>query len=119
MDRYSVVFLDCFRNTAHAGQLQGAGVICHTYQSQQPFSDLSLCWRIQDSIVEQAAFHASSTPVLIAVAEWVCRWVEGKSIAEINALNSATVQQALDLPAQQVYVVGKVVQLVKEGLLAK
>lgn len=108
---YSSNFLDNFYDTRHVGSLSGDDVYHMQHDAKQPFSSAELYIRVQNNKVAMARFHASTTPTLIATAEYVCRWIEGKSLDECGALTVKDVLAALDLTTMHSHVVRVVVRL--------
>lgn len=100
---YSPAFLECFLNTVHAGSLTGDGVYVFLHQGVTSFSSFQLCIRVENDLIIQAAFHASSTPALIAVGEYVCRWIEGKPFSALHQLHKNRIQQELGLATTMIH----------------
>lgn len=101
---YSDAFLDYFLNATHAGSLSGESVHIFLHQGVAPFSSFQLCIKVDnDNVVIQAAFHASSTPALIAVGEYVCRWIERKPLSAVHQLSKTMIQQELGLAATMMH----------------
>lgn len=108
---YSTEFLDCFLNARHAGCLPSGVVYTAAHYAKQSFMSAELFIELQGECVKQAAFHAATTPVLIASAEYVCRWSEGKTLTECRALSVDTILLALGLPKVYSHVVRIIVRL--------
>ena len=95
---YSAAFLDCFLHTKHAGVLTGEHVVSSLHNSAQSFNSLQLFLRVRDNVIVEASFQASSTPALIAMGEYVCRWVMGKQLTECQQLQKEQILAELELP---------------------
>ena len=96
---YSAAFLDCFLDAKHAGVLTGDHVLSSMHNSAQPFNSFQLFLRVIDDVVVEASFQASSTPALIAMSEYVCRWVTGKKLTACQQLHKEHILAELKLPA--------------------
>lgn len=56
---------------------------------------------VEDERVVGARFAAFGCPAAIACGEWVCRWLEGRRLAEAQALTGLALAQELGLPAEK------------------
>ena len=83
----------------HTLALVGEHVVSSLHHSVQPFNSFQLFLRIIDDVVSEASFQASSTPALIAMSEYVCRWAQGKKITACQQLQKEDLLTALELPA--------------------
>lgn len=114
--RYSPVFLDHFLEGCHAGSLSGESVYCMKHHAKQLFSTVELYLSIKDNMIVMAKFHASTTPALIAAAEYVCRWAEGKTLSMCHALTVEQVLSALCLTTVHSHMVRIVVRLLLDTI---
>ena len=113
---YSAVFLDCFEHTRHAGKLDGEALLTASHTSVQPFSEIQFFLRAKDSVIEQASFLSSTTPALIAGCEYVCRWLEGKTLTQAHGLQKEQILQELGLEATFVHVAHLICSVIKKAL---
>lgn len=113
---YSTEFLDCFLNVQHAGCLSSGVVYTTAHYAKQSFMSAELFIELQGEYIKQAAFHAATTPVLIASAEYICRWCEGKDLSECRDLSVDTILLALGLPKVYSHVVRIIVRLLNQIL---
>lgn len=109
---YGKTFLDCFLNTKHAGALTGHDVRSFLHRGKQPFSSCQFFIRVTNDVIAKACFQASSTPALIAVSEYVCRWIEGKNLAQLNELQPEKILEDLKLPSTFMHIINLVYQQV-------
>jgi NifU-like protein involved in Fe-S cluster formation len=94
---YSTQIWERFRAPRYAGALSGSSVL--TGEARTPASQavLRLYLHLGPDGVEQARFQAYGCPSVIASADWLCEWLEGRSPAEARALSSLCIAEALDL----------------------
>ena len=112
--QYSTTFLDYFLNTAHAEKPSGHNIICIEHVGVGLFDSLSLYIKLNNGVIKEARFEASTTPVLIAAGEYICRWLEGKSIEEAISLQKDQILQELDIDARFIYVAALIERLVSQ-----
>lgn len=105
MPQYSNKLLNYFYHTPHAGSLnpQEPNVIVAKAGEKSNNELLELYLQIADNKIICARFKASGSPSLIASAEFVCDWLEGKKIEEVAQLNPEMILQFLELPKTQIH----------------
>lgn len=102
MSDYSPQVWQRFRQPAHAGALQGAGVVEAEARTPASKAVLRLYLRAAAGRVAAARFQALGCPSTIAAGDLLCEWLEGRTLSEAAALRSATVAEALGLaPARR------------------
>lgn len=104
--RYNAQVESYFKAPEHAGVLTVAtGKAASALAgSVQEGAALRLSLHMNDSgVIQQARFQAYGCGVTIAAAEYACRWAEGKQPAQLAALTSSELMQALDLPAVKLH----------------
>lgn len=113
--KYSPAFRDYFMQTLHAGQLNGQHVVIRKHQSANPFDQFTLYLEVVDTTIKQAHFESSSTPALIAAGEYVCRWLENKSLVEAAGLQKEQILQELGLDQHFIHIADLICRLLGEG----
>ncbi len=103
--KYSQQFLQYFLHTEHVGQLHGNDVLSAGHIGKYDhFDTLMLSIQVKDSKIAQAAFHCATTPALIAAAEYICHWLEGRTLSAIDSLQSKQILQELELDATYIHI---------------
>jgi NifU-like protein involved in Fe-S cluster formation len=87
-----------FSAPAHAGVLEGAGILSAEAGSPAAKSLLRLQLRLGQGVVAQARFKAYGCPTAIAVGEWLAQWLTGKTPAQWQSLSVTEIRQALEIP---------------------
>jgi nitrogen fixation NifU-like protein len=97
--RYSKKLLNYFHNTEHAGVLSIAEKDIFTAKigHAENLEMLELYFKILNQKVVQARFKACGSPALIAAVEYICGWVEGKTLDEIKKLQHQDILTELGL----------------------
>lgn len=103
--KYSHKFLKYFLNTQHVGQLHGNDVLSARHAgSEDHFDGLTLSIQVKDNKIIKAAFHCATTPALIAAAEYICDWLEGRMPTDIDSLQSTQILQELELDSTYIHI---------------
>ena len=105
---YSQKLTAYFLETIHAGSLEGEDVRFAKTGDIALFDCFCLYLKIQHEHVIRARFQASTTPALIAAGEYVCRWLEGKTLSEARSLQKGQILRELELEEVMVHVVALV-----------
>lgn len=113
--QYSQILHDYFQHADHAGSLKGQNIIVRKHVSANPFDQFTLYLEVVDNTIKRANFEASSTPALIAAGEYVCRWLENKSLIEAAGLQKAQILQELNLDQRFIHVADLICRLLSEG----
>jgi NifU-like protein involved in Fe-S cluster formation len=103
--KYSTELLHYFDHTEHAGTITKADnvtIVTQGLSDNQEVIELSLQWN--HNTISQARFRAYGTPALIAAAQWLCQWLEGKSLSDAIRLDRSQILHALLLSPVQVHV---------------
>lgn len=100
-EQYSPQIWQHFRAPHQAGVLNGSGVATGEARTPATKAVLRLQIRTDQGCIREARFQAYGCPSTIAAGDWLCGWLEGRSIAEAMALTSERVAQALALEPQR------------------
>lgn len=111
--KYSTTFRELFLNTQHAGSLKGEHITVLRQPSVDPFNQFILYLNIEDHLIKQAHFESSSTPALIVVGEYVCRWLENKSPSAARGLQKEQILQELGLDRHFIHIADMVCRLLE------
>jgi nitrogen fixation NifU-like protein len=102
--RYSEKFLNYFYQSQHVGCLKGPGVKKITVGSVDQGDLLELYLLIDDRrVIQQARFKAYGSAVLIAGSEYICSYLEGKTVEQGRALSSGQLLKDLQLPPLKIH----------------
>ena len=62
---------------------------------------LYLC--CQQGKIKEARFQAYGSVIVIAATEYICRWIEGKTVGAARELQAKQIQQALGLSTLEMH----------------
>lgn len=94
---YSPQIWERFRDPRHAGRLSGADVVCGESRTPASKAVLRLQVRLAEGRIQAARFQALGCPSTIAAGDWLCEWLEGKTLSEAKLLSAGSVGDALTL----------------------
>lgn len=94
---YSPQVWQRFRSPRHAGVLTGQGV--HSGWARTPASKavIRLHLQVGQGVIRQARFQAYGCPSVIATADWICEWLQGREAGQASRLDTEAINQALQL----------------------
>lgn len=95
---YSQRALQYFHEPAHATQLHGANVQKGTAHSANQDEVVEFYLALDNAKIIKASFQAHGSVALLASAEFVCEWLEGKSFTQVSELTIETILEELELP---------------------
>lgn len=113
--QYSKKLLDNFYGLKHAGILSGESVYFAELGSEQQGDQLILYLKIDD-VIESARFQAYGSVALLASAEYVCSWLEGKSRQQALLLKPESILEALDLPLFKLHIANMICRTLQKVL---
>ncbi|HXH04333.1 MAG TPA: iron-sulfur cluster assembly scaffold protein [Candidatus Competibacteraceae bacterium] len=102
--RYSAAVRERFREPRHAGAL-AAGPATLTVRAGDLAEGrvLELSLRMTDAgRIAAARFRAYGCPATIAAGDWLCEWLQGRSLEEAAQFRARELERALALPADKV-----------------
>lgn len=104
-DYYSETAVKHFMNPVNSGRLDNAnGRGCTTSSSIEDFLEISLCIDEDKGMVADARFRAVGSPAAMACCSVLTQLVQGKTMDELDRIESHHVTDALDgLPARKIY----------------
>lgn len=113
--QYSEKLFEYFHMTPHA-ILQEEPV--HMYCVEVGHIDNSdvfkLFLQIENNLILKAGFKAHGSPVLIAMAEYLCCWVENKSIDEVIQVQHEDLLKELGLTNLHVHIAALILSAMRE-----
>ena len=95
-----------FKYPTHAGLLDASQSNVRTalVGTMQQGAVIGLQIQLDDvQCIRKARFKAYGCAATIAVAEYVCQWLEGKNLEQLTQLSSNDLAQALELPSVKVH----------------
>lgn len=93
-----------FQEPLHVGEITGSDVAQGTTGAIALGRVLQLSIRIDEHrYISEVKFKAYGCGFTLAVAEWLCGWLQGKSISQAQALDRMAIAQALNLPSSRIY----------------
>jgi NifU-like protein involved in Fe-S cluster formation len=90
-----------FRAPRHAGVLGGAGVCLGEARTPASTAVLRLYLEIAAGHIRCARFQALGCPSSIAAGDWLCEWLEQRSVAEAARLAASELAEALALAPER------------------
>lgn len=94
---YNDTITDLFLKPKHAGCLEKPTTVSQAGNPGQ--SDvLELQLLITNNTIEQARFRAHGKLTTIAAGEYLCQWIEKKSLNQLKEFNGQQIIDALQLP---------------------
>lgn len=111
---YSEKLLELFHHPKHVGELGGQ---CRVGQAglAENGDVVKLSLRIAEDRVEKARFQVAGGVVAIALAEYVCQWVEGKQIADCLCTPEKLLRQ-FELPENKLHIAQLICQSLSRAL---
>ncbi|MDN5939437.1 MAG: iron-sulfur cluster assembly scaffold protein [Salinisphaera sp.] len=88
-----------FLRARHAGRLDGPGLCSGRASADAGDAMVEVDLRVANGEIIASAFRAYGCPATIAVADWVCEALVGRTIAAAGSINTRVVEQASGLPA--------------------
>lgn len=98
---YSDTVAALFEAPRHAGTLRGEDVLSAVAGSRAQGAQVQLQIQVEGDEVRTARFMAYGCPHLLAAAECLAQWLEGRSRAEVQGWSSRGVESALEVPAEK------------------
>jgi NifU-like protein involved in Fe-S cluster formation len=95
---YAAPIWQRFSAPAHAGDLEGPGILSAEAGSPAAKSLLRLQLRLANGAAAEVRFKAYGCPTAIAVGEWLAQWLAGKTPAQWQRLSVAEIRNALEIP---------------------
>ncbi|MBS0350660.1 MAG: iron-sulfur cluster assembly scaffold protein [Proteobacteria bacterium] len=102
--KYSAIFLDFFGNRVHAGRLPAGSNIFFTQVANSDQSEVLRVYVEHQLQIKQARFLAQGSPALIASGEFICRWLENKTMDEVKLFKVHFVLEQLGLSQHYVHI---------------
>ncbi len=83
---FSEKFLNYFYHLDHASECDAVddGVVTARVGEAINQDVVQFSFAIKDARIESARFKAAGSPAMLAAAECVCCWVEGKSVVDVD-----------------------------------
>lgn len=94
---YSPQIWERFRRPRYAGILDGAGTVCGESRTPASKAVLRLEMKVAEGRIREARFLALGCPSTIATADWLCEWLEHRTLEDAMTLNVTTLAEALAL----------------------
>lgn len=109
---------DLFENTIHVGTMKNEPGVSHVlYGSVDSHLVVKFDVKLNKDIVEKAVFKAYGNLNTIAVAEFLCNFVEGKSISEIaQTMDANLIIESLELETSEFTVAYALVSAMNKAL---
>ena len=99
--KYNEQLLTLFHHPVHAGELADALVLS---AGQQEHGDaVKLYLQVNEQQVTKASFKAYGSVVTLAMAEYTCQWLTGKTLVEAKTLTGEMLLNHLKLPTTYVH----------------
>lgn len=114
--RYPEKLLYYFHNRRHAGSLSLAQPNVKQVQIGQPNNReiFSLFVDCREGKISMARFQALGSPALIAAGEFICEWLEQKTIVEITELSPEIILNSLGLTAINTHIAHLIISAIKK-----
>lgn len=98
---------DLFENTKNVGRLKNEANVSHVlYGSLESHLIVSFDFKIENEKVEKAVFKAYGNIKVIAIAQYICSFVQGRTISYINEkMDAHLIMNELDLKAADITIV--------------
>ena len=94
---YSPHIWERFRRPRYAGTLAGADVVCGESRTPASKAVLRLQLKVAEGKIHVARFLALGCPSTIAAGDWLCEWLEGRTLPDTAALTAGSLAEALVL----------------------
>lgn len=101
--RYSPQLLHYFNHTKHAGVLMGDAIWSNQAGSEEQGDLVKIYLEIQADKIVKARFQAYGSTVMIGCCEWLCEWLEHKTLAELKMLTVPMLQKTLHLSEKSLH----------------
>ncbi len=114
--KYPAPLLHYFHHRQHAGQLDTTNPYVQYVRVGHPQNEevIDLYVHFHQNRVKIAKFQAASSVTLIAAAEFICGWLEGKSHQEIALLNPQLILQELGLTDLNIHIANLMMMAVRQ-----
>lgn len=117
MTKYPQILLDYFHHLEHAGTIPSArNVLIAEEGTEQQGEIIRLYLAVSDDIITDANFKSFGSVALIAGCEFICRWLEGKSIKQALEITPEYILKELQLTSYHKHIAVLIVQTVKAVL---
>ncbi|STY29107.1 iron-sulfer cluster proteins NifU [Legionella wadsworthii] len=116
---YNRLVHDYFFKPRHVGEIDlknHFAVVAKNHQKGQGMIELYLQCNSNGTIV-RACFRSSCNPFVIAGLEWLCRFVEGKSIHATPQIDYQLIVKELEIPLTQYPLAIRIKNVYEEALL--
>ncbi|OGO94333.1 MAG: hypothetical protein A3F10_00095 [Coxiella sp. RIFCSPHIGHO2_12_FULL_42_15] len=115
MKSYSANLLNYFFHLDHVGIIDaGNGVYCIEEGSPEQGNVIKLAVMQTDHKLYLARFQCYGNVTLLAACEYICRWLEGKTVLEASHLTAEQILKALQLSRLHIHIAVRLVDLVKK-----
>ena len=117
--KYSKLFLGYFNRLDHAvqGELSYDYNVSAIVGMQASQDALQLFLTIPDDVVAIAHYKVTGMPAVYAAAEYICGWLEGRSVSNIKeALCQDAILGALELDQRYIHIASLVYHVVMQCL---
>jgi NifU-like protein involved in Fe-S cluster formation len=94
---YSPQIWERFRSPRYAGNLVDTDVVCGESRTPASKAVLRLQLKVAEGRIRAARFQALGCPSTIAAGDWLCEWLENRTLDQAAVLNAATLVEALAL----------------------
>ncbi len=101
--QYSERALSYFDSTTHAGKLEGEGVCSGSAHSEVNGDSIKFYCKILSQNIVELRFLATGTVSTIVCGEFLSRYLEGKTLDQIEELDAEQILNALELPLTKRY----------------
>ena len=116
--RYSQQQLEHFHNTQHAGKLDenDPSVILTEMGNAESGNVIRLYLQIRNKKIIAAKFLAFGSVAVIACSEYICRYLEGKTIDAAQQLTATQIMQGLGMLDIEIHAASLAARAVKKSL---
>lgn len=109
---YSAALLELFYHLDHAGELpHGDNTRTAVVGDVQQGDLIHLSVALSQGVIQLARFTCYGGVATLAACEYLCRWLEGKTLAEALTFESQTLLAALQLSSLHVHTADRLQQL--------
>lgn len=113
---YNETVRECFFSPQHIGMLDLSNrfaVFVKNSQKGQGTIELYIQCTPDNTII-RACFKTNSNPYVIAGLEWLCRQLEGKSIATMPQIDYRLLIKKLDIPNAHYHIALRIIEMYQE-----
>lgn len=116
--RYSSQQLEHFHNAVHAGKLDenDPNVIVVEEGGQNSPNAIRLYLYVENNIITRSRFLSYGSLPVTACCEYVCRYLEGKTLDEARQLNVDRIMKDLAMPRVEIHIATLAERLVKKSM---